>query len=198
MVGAAKSWEMKRNFQIGFLKSVGLKPQHYVLDIGCGTLRGGIPIIEYLEKKHYFGFDSRKQVIEEAQLEALECGVSEKHPQLFCFDNIAQASFEQDFDYIWAFSVLMHMNDSILNDTLGIVKSDLSTDGRFFANVNIGRTQTKSWLDFPVVWRTMSFYENVCAAHGLQVIDLGTLRSFGHESGDDAQDQQRILEIRNR
>ena len=53
MVGPAKLWKMKRDFQIKFLKKSGLLPKHYLLDIGCGTLRGGIPFIEYLDEKKY-------------------------------------------------------------------------------------------------------------------------------------------------
>jgi len=46
LVGPARLWKMKRDFQIGFLKNFGLKPDNVLLDLGCGTLRGGIPIIE--------------------------------------------------------------------------------------------------------------------------------------------------------
>ena len=56
MVGPPYLWKMKREFQIKFLTDMDLKPDHYLLDLGCGTLRGGIPIIEYLEIGHYFGF----------------------------------------------------------------------------------------------------------------------------------------------
>ena len=49
LVGAAHLWEMKQKFQIEFLKENGLKPQDRFVDIGCGTLRGGIPLIKYLE-----------------------------------------------------------------------------------------------------------------------------------------------------
>ena len=55
LVGPAHLWEIKRAFQIQFLQSVGLTPDQYLLDMGCGTLRGGIPIIKYLEPGHYYG-----------------------------------------------------------------------------------------------------------------------------------------------
>lgn len=49
LVGPARLWKMKREFQIRFLRDMALKPEHYVFDIGCGTLRGGLPIIQYLD-----------------------------------------------------------------------------------------------------------------------------------------------------
>ena len=61
LVGPPDLWEMKREFQIRFLRQAGLSPEHYLLDIGCGTLRGGIPLIDYLETGHYFGLESRQQ-----------------------------------------------------------------------------------------------------------------------------------------
>ena len=57
LVGPEHLWKMKRDFQIRFLKDMNLQPEHYLIEIGCGTLRGGIPIINYLQKGHYFGAD---------------------------------------------------------------------------------------------------------------------------------------------
>ncbi len=68
-VGAPEGWELKRRFQIDFLKKQGLKPEHYLLDIGCGTLRGGIPIIDYLDKGHYYGIEVRDFVLDEGRKE---------------------------------------------------------------------------------------------------------------------------------
>ena len=50
LVGPPKLWQSKRDCQIKFLLEHGLKQDHYLLDLGCGVLRGGIPIINYLEK----------------------------------------------------------------------------------------------------------------------------------------------------
>jgi len=43
LVGAGYLWELKREFQIEFLKEAGLSPGDYLMDVGCGTLRGGDP-----------------------------------------------------------------------------------------------------------------------------------------------------------
>ena len=65
LVGPPKLWKLKRDFQINFLKNAGLEPQHYLLDIGCGTLRGGIPLIDYLNVGNYTGIERRRKVLEE-------------------------------------------------------------------------------------------------------------------------------------
>jgi len=40
LVGPPELWEMKRRFQIEFLRQFGLQPQHYLLDIGLRRLAG--------------------------------------------------------------------------------------------------------------------------------------------------------------
>lgn len=67
MVGPAHLWKMKRDFQIQFLKTMNLKREHYLLDIGCGTLRGGIPLIAYLQDGHYFGVEVREKALNEGR-----------------------------------------------------------------------------------------------------------------------------------
>ncbi|HTR18374.1 MAG TPA: hypothetical protein VMH91_00090, partial [Candidatus Paceibacterota bacterium] len=44
-------------FQLERLIAHGIKPQHTLLDIGCGYLRGGQYIIDYLEEGNYTGTD---------------------------------------------------------------------------------------------------------------------------------------------
>ena len=50
LVGRPELWQQKRDFQIAFLREHGLLPAHVLVDLGCGTLRGGIPIIAYLDE----------------------------------------------------------------------------------------------------------------------------------------------------
>jgi cyclopropane fatty-acyl-phospholipid synthase-like methyltransferase len=111
MVGPPSLWEMKRDFQIQFLKSMNLKPDNYFLDIGCGTLRGGIPLIAYLYEGHYFGLEAREEVLDEGRKELHEAGLEWKSPMLFHCPDISQAIINRKFDYIWAFSVFIHMTD---------------------------------------------------------------------------------------
>ena len=69
LVGPAKVWKQKRAFQYAFLTSYGLQQQHILLDIGCGTLRGGIPLIDYLEPRNYIGIDNSERRLAEARRE---------------------------------------------------------------------------------------------------------------------------------
>lgn len=196
MVGPARLWKMKRGFQIRFLKAMGLTPEHYLLDVGCGTLRGGIPLISYLNDGHYFGIEVREEALTEGLKELQEERLEGKEPTLLLCPDISQLVINREFDYIWAFSVLIHMSDDILDHTLDFVRKHLKDDGVFFANVNIGEThEGAKWQEFPGVWRTLEVYSHGCSNNGLSFTDIGPLKDYGHVSSVKTQDSQRMLKI---
>jgi SAM-dependent methyltransferase len=195
LVGPAHLWQMKRDFQIQFLRRAGLAADHYLLDLGCGTLRGGIPLIGYLDEGHYFGIEARQEVLDEGRRELRDAGLEGKRPVLVCEPRLSQVRIDRTFDFIWAFSVLIHMSDDVLEDALRLVSQRLAPGGVFFANVNIGEQHDGSWQGFPVVSRRAQFYADACARHGLTIADVGSLHEHGHISGQKKQDRQRILKM---
>jgi len=196
MVGPATLWKMKRDFQIQFLKAMGLAPHHHLLDFGCGTLRGGIPLISYLNDGHYCGIEAREDVLDAGRMELQDAGLEYKQPLLLHCTDISQLVMNRHFDYIWAFSVLIHMEDGILSDALGFIRRCLSESGVFFANVNVGDRREGKWHGYPVVWRTLEFYIRECSKNGFTVTDMGALRDHGHISHVDLQDSQCMLALR--
>jgi len=195
LVGPSKLWNMKRDFQFQFLSKMGLERQHHLFEIGCGTLRGGIPLIQYLDKDHYFGVEIREIALNEGKKELKEFDLEGKNPTLLLSPDISEISINCEFDYIWSFSVLFHMEDKVLNKTISFVSKHLSKDGIFYANVNIGNKKEGSWQGFPVVTRSFDFYQKICDKYGLSVSDIGSLEEVGHISNIDSQDNQRMLKI---
>ena len=195
LVGPANLWEMKRDFQFNFLKNMGIRPEHYLLDLGCGTLRGGIPLIEYLISEHYFGVDVREKVLVEAQKELEDAGLSSKRPHLILSTGASELQLNQKFDFIWAFSVLIHMSDEIHNETLAFVSKHLADDGVFYANIVSYDLNEANWEEFPVVSRSLDFYKSECSKVGLAVEDIGSLGELGHVSNVESHDSQRMLKI---
>lgn len=195
MVGPSHLWKMKRDFQINFLKSIGMVPESYVLDLGCGVLRGGLAIIEYLNPGHYYGLESRHAVLQEGMRALQEAGLQSKAPTLLAIDDLSRAALDRKFDLIWAFSVLIHMHDGILDSCLDFASRHLASNGRMYANVNIGNARDGHWQEFPLVNRSHDFYTAAAERHNLQVIEIGTLRSLGHVSGSPGQDLQMMLQF---
>lgn len=199
LVGPADLWSMKRQFQICFLRQMGLRPFQRLLDLGCGTLRGGIPIIEYLETGNYTGVELRKEVLEEGRKELVESGLAHKDPFLIECHRLDTLHLGQKFDVVWAFAVLIHMDDACLDSALASVSRHLNHDGLFYATVNLGDKAEGRWQGFPVVWRHYSFYEEAFRCSGLVVEDIGPLAAFGHihpRRSPAEQLQQRMLRAR--
>jgi SAM-dependent methyltransferase len=198
LVGPADLWQMKRQFQIEFLRGVGLKPHHQLLDLGCGTLRGGIPLIDYLDHGHYAGVEVRGEVLDEGRRELAESGLISKQPQLVHCERLAQLDLGRKFDVAWAFAVLIHMDDAVLDEAVAAVTRHLDDDGVFYATVNVGTEPDRSWQGFPIVYREPAFYADVFRRHSLTVADIGPLTSFGHHHprvSAESQDRQRMLKV---
>ena len=192
-VGPIRFTEEKRRFQIDFLKKQGLLPHHTVLDFGCGTLRGGLPMIAYLEPGNYCGVDVRPVVLEEARKELLESGLASKSPRLV--DGAAASRELQGvrFDRIWAFNVLIHASDSVLRESMDFIAAHLKEAGVFFATVSIGKRLDTEWQGFPFVTRPLWLYEDEAARCRMKLGVIGTLDSFGYGFQDDGRRAELIM-----
>ena len=183
-VGPSEFFQEKREFQIGFLKREGLEPQHSFLDVGCGTLRGGIPIIDLLETGKYMGIEVRPEVLAEAHKELAAAGLEFKQPELILGGDFEKLATPRRFEFAWAFSVLIHMEDHISEACVKWVGEHLTEGGRFYANANVGPTRdAMGGQGFPVLTRELGFYESHAERAGLTLTDLGTLKSLGHDFG---------------
>lgn len=196
LVGRPELWQLKRDFQIAFLHAHGLEPAHVLVDVGCGTLRGGIPIIEYLDAGRYVGIDVRAEAIEEAWQELRESGLEDKRPELMAAPSLASVDLGRTADRIWAFSVLMHLDDERLAECFDFARRHLAADGVFYANAITADLPTARWREFPVLSRPVELYRELGASAGLSVRDLGPLSELGHMTGLAHHDEQRMLEMR--
>jgi SAM-dependent methyltransferase len=127
-------WEEVGALQTDFLVEHGLRPEHRLLDVGCGSLRAGVPLIRYLEPGHYFGIDSSAQLLAAGRLEVEQAGLSDKAPVLRCDPRFAVDSFGERFDYALAHSVFTHVPiNSILVCLLRVGAALRRPGGRFYA-----------------------------------------------------------------
>lgn len=194
-VGPAHQWQMKRRFQIDFLKQQDLQPQHRLIDIGCGTLRGGIPLIKLLETGHYTGIEVREEVLELGREELREAKLEDKNPNLIHSQALSSLKLDYKAEYMWAFAVLIHMDDDALNGCLSFVAEHLAPNGAFFGNVNIGEKDNGNWQGFPVVHRPMAWYAQTAERFGLVPVDVGSLLELGHDDGRPDPQSRRMLKF---
>ena len=180
MVGPPGVWKESRDFQIRFLRQMGLKTSDKVLDIGCGPLRGGLPLIKYLDKGMYVGVDIRPEVIDEAKNQIAINRLEDKAARLIVSSTFGQGCFEEErFDYVWCFQVLYHLSDELAERCFAQIAAVLDLDGVCYCNVNIDGDEGQ-WKEFPFLKRPLAFYQDLALKHGLKLSDMGQLKSFGY------------------
>ncbi|MEM2085824.1 MAG: class I SAM-dependent methyltransferase [Archaeoglobaceae archaeon] len=126
-------WEEIGKLQFEFLVKEGLKPEHYFLDVGCGSLRGGIHFIRYLMPTHYVGVDIDEELLKAGKLELVKNNLLDKNPVLVRMGDFNFSSLNREFDFALAQSVFTHLPlNSIIRCILNIEKV-LVRGGRFYA-----------------------------------------------------------------
>lgn len=161
--GKGSQWAAMRRYQIDFLLRHGLEAHHTYLDIGCGPLRGGIPVIEYLDAGNYTGVDVWGDSLDEAQAELEEMELEGKESALIEADVLKGPQLEFKFDFIMAFSVLHHIKDDELGAFADFVVRHLADGGVFYCTALIEeeRKDLQGWYHYPMISRP---FEDYCAA----------------------------------
>ena len=181
-------WEEMGNAQLAFLKSQGMQPGHRLLDVGCGTLRGGVKFIPYLDPGNYFGIDLSQEMLDAGLRELEGVGAGGRDPHLRQTE-----TFDMDFgvpmDYAIAQSVFTHIPlNSILRCVLN-VQHVLAPEGRFYATFfenTAGKNSLEplshpqpdhpplvTHMDRDVYHYDLSAFEWACSGTALQVEYIG-------------------------
>ncbi|WP_165987371.1 class I SAM-dependent methyltransferase [Streptomyces sp. YIM 98790] len=110
----------------------GLKPEHRMLDIGCGNLRAGWRFIEYLDPGNYYGIDISPDILIHAKETVARYGLQEKLPHLTLTRDL-RLEFLPDgyFDVVHAHSVFSHSPIEVIDECLAHVGRVLRPDGFF-------------------------------------------------------------------
>jgi SAM-dependent methyltransferase len=125
-----RPWSLGRD-QFDCLIDRGLKPDHRLLDLGCGSLRTGIWLIPFLDEGSYFGIDSHLESLMAAtEYEIPLHRLADKRPRLLHDTNFEIGHFGVEFDWIVAFSVLNHLDASQLEMACCEVSESLAPGGR--------------------------------------------------------------------
>ena len=130
-VGGA--WEEIGQLQFDFLCRRGLQPQHFLLDVGCGALRGGIHFARYLEESHYYGIDINASLLDAGRRELRAAGLESKRPQLAVSKRFEFSQFGRKFDYALAQSVFTHLPLNHIVRCLIEMHEAIAPEGTFYA-----------------------------------------------------------------
>jgi SAM-dependent methyltransferase len=131
MVGGL--WDEIGRLQFEFLKKRGLLPEHTLLDVGCGSLRGGVHFVQYLHDERYCGLDINASLIEAGKVELAAGRLLDKRPQLLVNDGFEFSRFAIQFDFALAISVFTHLFMNHISRCLVEIRKVLKPNGKFYA-----------------------------------------------------------------
>ena len=135
-------WLALGRMQFDYLVKHGLRPEHRLLEIGCGNLRAGRLFIDYLEPGHYYGIDISPDILFAAQDTMVEYGLAGKLPYLTPVKDL-RFSFLPDryFDVVHAHSVFSHSPIEVIEECFAHVGRIMKPDGWF--DFTFDRTEGK-------------------------------------------------------
>lgn len=105
-------FEYQGKLQLELCKKYGLLPHHKMLDFGCGCLRAGVKLLDYLNYGNYYGIDVNKGLLEAGLCyEIPKAGLDKKisYDNFLITDKFLVDFFNVNFDFVLAQSVFTHL-----------------------------------------------------------------------------------------
>jgi hypothetical protein len=127
-------WEEYGQLEFDFMTERGLRPEHVLLDIACGSLRGGVKFIPYLDAGNYLGIEKEESLIKQALAKELPADVAaEKRPELVVSGDFEFDRFSKQSDYSLAWSLFTHLTRPDLEKCLRNLRANVPDSHQFYA-----------------------------------------------------------------
>lgn len=138
-VGPAENYDVFSAIQFNLLTALGLRDEHCLLDVGCGSLRAGRLLIPYLRPGHYFAIEPLPWLIQEGiEQEIGDTLIKIKRPTFSNDTNFTLSVFTRQFDFILAQSIFSHASQTQIRRCLAEAKKVLKPGGVFAATFFVG------------------------------------------------------------
>lgn len=128
-------WESLGQWQLDSLVRLGLKPDDFLLDVGCGPLRFGTYAIPHLETGHYYGTEVWPPYLTLGERILQEFGIDKSYTMVidpeFNFQDLGPS-----FDYVIAQSVVTHLSITQIERLLQALKTSTKKGATFLFTYN--------------------------------------------------------------
>jgi ABC-type polysaccharide/polyol phosphate transport system ATPase subunit len=126
-------WEEDGAWGFEFLRSQGLRPDHYVLDVGCGSLAAAARLLPYMDQSHYWGFEKNVELFTAGvQIELPRLGVRPERGHFVVNDEFDLSAIPHTFDLAIASSLVRRLPLNSVARCFASVVRKLAPGGRFF------------------------------------------------------------------
>ncbi|WP_225028446.1 class I SAM-dependent methyltransferase [Xinfangfangia pollutisoli] len=116
-------WEETAEAQMACLLAEGLRPQHQLLDIGCGSLRLGHMAVPFLDPGHYWGTDASGALMRRGYEVELADKARLPADQLVEDADFAFPGLPETIDFAIAWGVFTHLPPGALPPALASVRA---------------------------------------------------------------------------
>jgi cyclopropane fatty-acyl-phospholipid synthase-like methyltransferase len=164
------------------LTTLGLRENHRLLDVGCGSLRCARLLIPYLNAGNYVGVEPNRWLIEDGI--ANETGADQirlKEPQFFFNDDFHFDETFGEFDFALAQSIFSHASLEQIDRCLLSVSQRLKENGALVATFMLGEQdyEGSAWTYPGCVYYREATIEQLARKHGLSYTRLDWLHPHG-------------------
>jgi SAM-dependent methyltransferase len=128
-------WDAVGELQLEFMIGQGLRPEHRLLDVGCGALRAGVRFVDYLQPGGYYGIDINQSLLDAGLDRELSDQLRAMLPRehLRATDRF-DCHFGVQFDFAIATSLFTHISLNQIRLCLYRVAKVMPPDARLFAS----------------------------------------------------------------
>jgi SAM-dependent methyltransferase len=155
-------WEEYGDLSLVFLIEQGLKPQHRLLDFGCGMGRLARKVVPYLEPRNYFGCDISGRALDYARNLAIQEGWDGRVPTFMRAHTPLPT-----VDYVWAFSVMIHLPAEEVRAAFRLVRTTMHPNTRFLFSYVPAKNHIRT--DLKQFKHPYEFYEECAKDCGLSL-----------------------------
>jgi predicted TPR repeat methyltransferase len=189
--------------QLELLKMNGCTPASHVLEVGCGCLVAGRPIMEFLSPDHYVGIEPNKWLIDAVKKglpDTIDL-IARKRPIFLKNKNFDATKARRRFDFVISHSILSHAAHRQYFLFLNSIKKVLAPGGVVIASIRfldrngnvMGDSNDSHWVYPNVSYFSWETVERGAAEYGFKIEWRRDYREFFiKESPDNHHDWIRL------
>ena len=181
-VGPPQNYDLVAAMQFNVLTLLGLREHHYLLDIGCGSLRAGRLFIPYLLSGRYYGIEPEAWLLQEGIDKELGADLVRLKEPVFSNDtNFTLTDFGRQFNFLLAQSIFSHASQKQIIRCLEQAQQVMDTSAIFAATFvqGAGNYDGDDWVYPDCAIYTLERISELASANNLSCNPL----SWKHPSG---------------
>jgi cyclopropane fatty-acyl-phospholipid synthase-like methyltransferase len=185
---ANEAYYMAGICQLELLKRNGLKPHHSVLEVGCGALVAGRPLMQYLDPDRYVGIEPNTWLVSAARshFPDMDDWFLDKKPIFLDRTDFDASEVGRRFDFVLSHSMLSHAPHWQLPLFFGKIAPLLGPYGLIVASLRMsdadgtlmGDSRHEEWQYPGVTYFSIETIQREGAAAGLEAAHAPDCRAF--------------------